>query len=153
MKRIHSEKWRERYFNLAREYASWSKDPSTGVGSIAVSANKQMLSEGWNGFPRGIRDSLDRLQDRETKLHYIVHSEKNLIYNATKNGISLDGAIVYVYGLPVCAECAKGLIQAGVIDINVLTHGEVADRWIESWKKSTDMFDEVGISYEWVKRA
>ena len=50
----------------------------------------------------------------KTKYKYVVHAEMNLIYNATFNGISLDGSTVYVYGLPICSECAKGLIQVGV---------------------------------------
>lgn len=147
----HNEIWRQRFFNLAKEFSTWSKDPSTQVGSIAVTEDKLILSEGWNGFPRGIEDRLDRLHDKETKYHYVVHSEKNLIYNATKNGVPLDGSIIYVYGLPVCSECAKGIIQAGIKHVEVTTEVEVADRWLESWAKTAEMFDEVGITYHWLK--
>jgi deoxycytidylate deaminase len=37
----------------------------------------------------------------------------NAIYNATYSGTSLDGATLYVYGLPICSECAKGIIRNG----------------------------------------
>ena len=144
-------KWRNRYLLLAKHFSTWSKDPSTQVGAVAVSDNGLILSEGWNGFPRGIRDTQGRLGVRQTKYDYMVHSEKNLIYNATRNGISLLNSNLYVYGLPVCSECAKGVIQVGIKSVYVLTDTmNVRDTWVESWKKTTDMFDEVGISYEWV---
>ena len=144
-------KWRNRYLLLAKHFSTWSKDPSTQVGAVAVSDNGLILSEGWNGFPRGIRDTQGRLGVRQTKYDYMVHAEKNLIYNATRNGISLLNSNLYVYGLPVCSECAKGVIQVGIKSVYVLTDSmNVRDTWVESWKKTTDMFDEVGISYEWV---
>ena len=151
MRMYNDVKWRNRYLLLAKHFSTWSKDPSTQVGAVAVSDNGLILSEGWNGFPRGIRDTQNRLSDRQTKYDYMVHAEKNLIYNATRNGISLLNSNLYVYGLPVCSECAKGVIQVGIKSVYVLTDSmNVRDTWVESWKKTTDMFDEVGISYEWV---
>ena len=151
MRMYNDVKWRNRYLLLAKHFSTWSKDPSTQVGAVAVSDNGLILSEGWNGFPRGIQDTPDRLGDRQTKYDYMVHAEKNLIYNATRNGISLLNSNLYVYGLPVCSECAKGVIQVGIKSVYVLTDTmNVRDTWVESWKKTTDMFDEVGISYEWV---
>ena len=151
MRMYNDVKWRNRYLLLAKHFSTWSKDPSTQVGATAVSDNGLILSEGWNGFPRGIRDTPGRLGDRQTKYDYMVHAEKNLIYNATRNGISLLNSNLYVYGLPVCSECAKGVIQVGIKSVYILTDSmNVRDTWVESWKKTTDMFDEVGISYEWV---
>lgn len=151
MRMYNDVKWRNRYLLLAKHFSSWSKDPSTQVGAVATSDNGLILSQGWNGFPRGVKDSVDRLNDRETKYSYMVHAEKNLIYNATRNGISLLNANLFVYGLPVCSECAKGVIQVGVKSVYVLTDSmNVRDNWSESWKKTTDMFDEVGITHEWV---
>ena len=151
MRMYNGVKWRNRYLLLAKHFSTWSKDPSTQVGAVAVSNNGLILSEGWNGFPRGIRDTPDRLGDRQTKHDYVVHSEKNLIYNATYNGVSLLNSNLYVYGLPVCSECAKGVIQVGIKSVYVLTDTmNVRDTWAESWKKTADMFDEVGISYEWI---
>ena len=151
MRMYNDVKWRNRYLLLAKHFSTWSKDPSTQVGAVAVSDNGLILSEGWNGFPRGIRDTQSRLGDRQTKYDYMVHAEKNLIYNATRNGISLLNSNLYVYGLPVCSECAKGVIQVGIKSVYVLTDSmNVRDTWAESWKKTTDTFDEVGIQYEWV---
>ena len=73
MRMYNDVKWRNRYLLLAKHFSTWSKDPSTQVGAVAVSNNGLILSEGWNGFPRGIRDTQGRLGDRQTKYDYMVH--------------------------------------------------------------------------------
>ena len=94
-------KWDQRYLKLAYEVAQWSKDPSSKIGAVTVGAKGQVLSQGFNGLPRGLKDSFTRLHDRETKYKFVVHAEMNAIYNATYNGTSLDGSTLYVYGLPI----------------------------------------------------
>ncbi len=85
-------KWDIRYLNLAKEVSTWSKDPSSKIGAVAIGSKGQVLAQGYNGLPRGIFDGKERLRDKETKYKYIVHAEMNLIYNATYNGVSLDGS-------------------------------------------------------------
>ncbi|SMM99758.1 dCMP deaminase [uncultured Candidatus Thioglobus sp.] len=68
----------------------------------------------------------------------------NAIYNATYSGASLDGATLYVYGLPICSECAKGIIQVGIKKVVVQKSKEL-DNWNESVKLSQAMFDEAGV--------
>ena len=146
---LRSEEWHKRYLGLAREVASWSKDPSRKIGAVAVGQKGQVLAQGYNGFPRGINDDEFRLMDRETKYKYVVHAEMNLIYNATYNGVSLDGSTVYVTGLPVCSECAKGLIQVGVKQ--VIMDAKDADRddfWAKSFELTTSMFGEAGVIWK-----
>jgi dCMP deaminase len=126
---------------MAKEVSLWSKDPNTKVGAIAVGEKGQILSQGYNGFPRGIFDSPDRLNDRETKYRFVVHAEMNVIYNATYSGVSLDGAKLYVYGLPVCNECAKGIKDLYVSKECI----ELRPHWFESWLQSVDMFNEAGL--------
>lgn len=147
------DKWHKRLFRLAEEYASWSKDPSTKVGVIAVEPiTRRILSGGYNGFPRGIEDSEERLNDRTLKYLYVVHAEKNMIYNATLAGISLNGSHIYVHGLPVCSECAKGLIQVGAQKIYIKESSILkSEFWHDSWKTSKIMFEECGVEVEVVK--
>ena len=148
-----SSKWDKRFFDLAKEYSTWSKDPSTKVGSIAVDPiSKRILSGGYNGFPRGMDDNEERLNDRTLKYLYVVHAEKNMIYNATLSGISLNGSHIYVYGLPVCSECAKGLIQVGVKKVFIQESSILKNEfWHDSWKASKLMFLECGVEVEVVK--
>lgn len=142
-------KWDIRYLGLADEVAQWSKDPSTKIGAIAVGKKGQVLSQGYNGFPRGIEDKVEYYQDRETKYKYVVHAEMNVIYNATYNGVSLDGATMYVTGLPVCSDCAKGIIQVGISRV-VMYERLTPLKWIESWKTTSGMFDEANIKWEFI---
>ncbi|MDB3869946.1 dCMP deaminase family protein [Candidatus Thioglobus sp.] len=137
-------KWDQRYLALAKEVSTWSKDPSTQVGAVTVGSKKEVLSQGFNGFPRGIKDSDERYNDRETKYKLVVHAEMNAIYNATYSGTSLDGATLYVYGLPICSECAKGIIQVGIKKV-VVEKSKELDNWNESVQLSKKMFDEAGV--------
>lgn len=140
-----------RYLKLAKEIASWSKDPSTQCGCVAVDPNTgAILSQGYNGFPRDIRDTFVRLNDRETKYKYVIHAEKNCIYNACMNGVSLNGAIFYVYGLPVCSECAKALIQVGARSV-YYAHEQnetAAKRWEKSTEFTKELFKEAFVEYK-----
>lgn len=145
-----SNKWDARYIRLAREIASWSKDPSRKIGAVAVGAKGQVLAQGYNGFPRGIDDSEERYNDRERKYGLVVHAEMNVIYNATYNGVSLDGASLYVTGLPVCSECAKGIIQVGIRRV-VIDEVDIPDSWQDSWLKTKEMFNETNIQWNFIK--
>ncbi|CAC9454980.1 dCMP deaminase (EC [uncultured Gammaproteobacteria bacterium] len=137
-------KWDERYLALAKEVATWSKDPSTQVGAVTVGSKKEVLSQGFNGFPRNINDTDERYNNRATKYKFVVHAEMNAIYNATYSGTSLDGATLYVYGLPICSECAKGIIQVGIKKV-VVEKSKELDNWNDSVKLSKAMFDEAGV--------
>ena len=133
---------------LAETVASWSKDPSTQIGAVAISEKGQVLCTGYNGFPSNIADTPTRYAFRDTKYKLVVHAEMNAIYNATYNGVGLDGATIYVHGLPVCSECAKGIIQVGIK--KVIMAGEVPDRWKESWELTEKLFQETGVEYEFI---
>ena len=140
-------KWNKRYVELAKQVASWSKDPSRKIGAVAVGDKGQLLAQGYNGFPRGIKDTEERLNNREEKYKYVVHAEMNVIYNASHSGVSLDGADLYVYGLPICSECAKGIIQVGIKQVFILTEEEIPPTWSESWERTRLMFKEAGVKY------
>ena len=126
--------------------ASWSKDPSTKIGAIAVGKKGQLLAQGYNGFPRGVEDCPNKYKDRILKYDYIVHAEENAIYNACTNGVSLEGASMYVTGLPTCHRCAKAIIQVGIK--RVFIRAKVPERWIDSWALTQSLFKEAGIYYE-----
>jgi dCMP deaminase len=144
-----SSKWDIRYLELAEQVSTWSKDPSRKIGALAVGSKGQVLAQGFNGFPRGIIDSNDRYDNRDIKYKYVVHAEMNVIYNATYNGVSLDGSTLYVTGLPVCSDCAKGIIQVGIQRV-VMKEQNIPSHWIASWKMTAGMFDEANIKWEFI---
>ena len=134
-------KWHQRYMALAREIAAWSKDPSTQCGAVIVGKEGQVISQGYNGFPRIMRDEDSLYEDRPTKYKRIIHAEMNAIYNAALNGVSPKGATMYVHGLPCCHECAKAIIQCGIERVVMMESNNV--RWGESCSDAQDFFKEV----------
>jgi dCMP deaminase len=144
---ILSNKWDIRFLNLAEHISTWSKDPSKKIGAVAVGDQRQILAQGYNGFPRGINDADERYDNREEKYKLVVHAEMNVIYNASYNGVSLNGSTLYVHGLPVCSDCAKGVIQVGIKRI-VMPSQDIPEHWEQSWQKTKEMFNEAGIKWE-----
>ena len=143
---IEMSKWHERYINLAKEVSTWSKDPSRKIGAVIVGEHGQILSQGFNGFPRGVFDFPYRYEDRPTKYKYVVHAEMNAIYNATLNGVKCHDASLYVWGLPVCSECAKGIIQVGIKEVHIPSDAfGVNPMWDESFEFTKSMFEESGV--------
>lgn len=150
MKRTEFEKWHYRYLKIAREVSTWSKDPRRKIGAVIVGEIGQVVAQGYNGFPRGINDSVTRYNDRDTKRNLVVHAEANAIYNALHNGASTKDCTIYVTGLPVCHECAKAIIQSGIKKVIMDTQPSVDPRWQDSAKLSLDMFAEAGVEFEFI---
>ena len=138
-KGVRINKWDARWLEMAGIVSTWSKDPSTQIGAIAV-RDKRLISTGYNGFPRGIQDLDDRWNNREEKYKYVVHAEMNCIYNANYHNQSLKGSTMYIVGLPVCHECAKGIIQAGVIRV-VAEFKDAPLKWAKSTEITEKMFN------------
>lgn len=147
MSRMHGKAWGDRYIHLAKEISTWSKDPSTQVGAVVIGNNGEVLSQGYNGFPRGIKDTPQRLKVREKKYNLVVHAEMNAIYNASLNGVSLKGSTLYVYGLPICNECAKGVIQVGIDKVIATRPADYNKEWDESIKDAKALFKEAEVEY------
>tara|TARA_B100001996_G_scaffold331370_1_gene279983 strand:- start:648 stop:1088 length:441 start_codon:yes stop_codon:yes gene_type:complete len=139
-----SEKWDRRFIDLALHISNWSKDPSTKVGCVVVGADREIRSTGFNGFPRGIEDSMERLEDREMKYPLICHAEENAIMHAARIGISLKDCVAYVTW-PPCTRCARSLIQAGVVEVVFPKDIEIPERWVEDFDRSLSMMKEAGV--------
>ena len=138
-------KWDKRFLKLAEEVASWSKDPSTKVGAIIVDKNNIVQGQGYNGFPRGVRDLPERYENRELKLKYTVHAELNSILNAKKT----ENCRIYVWPTlmkpDACPECAKAIVQSGINEIVYYDTKELSSRWEELSEISRTIFDEAGV--------
>jgi len=151
---VYSPKWDKRFVDLAKHISSWSKDPSTQIGAVIVDPKTQkVLSMGYNGFPAGIHDTYERLNDRPLKHSLVVHGEMNAIYNAAACGVLLSGATIYVQGLPVCNECAKGIIQVGIRRV-VIRHAfdVLPEPWKTSAEQSEALLNEAGVDIEYYER-
>lgn len=94
------------------------------VGAVAVK-DKRVLATGYNGAPSGIPHCLEVgcLREQEGipsgERHELcrgLHAEQNVIIQAARHGVSIQGASLYCTNLP-CAICSKMLINAGIIEI------------------------------------
>lgn len=136
-------KWDKRFVELAHHVSAWSKDPSTRVGCVLVNDRRIVVGMGYNGFPRGVVDSDERLNDRPTKYKLVVHAEVNAILNANSE---VSGATAYNWPLPPCVDCMKFLIQAGVKKVVYPKPDEESrQRWGESWELANQMAAEAGV--------
>lgn len=136
-------KWIARFSSLAQEVASWSKDSGTQVGAVIVRPDRSVASVGFNGFPRGVNDSVDRINNRNTKLLFTLHAELNAILAAKE---PLNGYSLFVWPFQPCAQCAGAIIQSGIKEIYCPYSDHLAhERWMESFKAALQMFDEAGV--------
>ncbi|OQX69188.1 MAG: hypothetical protein B6A08_06495 [Sorangiineae bacterium NIC37A_2] len=139
-----SYKWDRRFLALASHIAAWSKDPSTQVGCVVVGADREIRSTGFNGLPRGIEDTTERLTDRALKYPLICHAEENAILHAARIGVSLSGCTMFVTW-PPCTRCARSLIQAGIVEVVYPAELEVPERWRDDFELSLKMLEEANI--------
>ncbi len=140
-----SAKWDIRFLKLATHISEWSKDPSTKVGCVVVGPDREIRSTGFNGFPRGIQDSDDRLTNRDLKYPLICHAEENAIMHAARIGLALKGCTAYVTW-PPCTRCARSLIQAGVSEIVIPSGLEIPDRWKDDFEMSMGLLREAEVT-------
>lgn len=136
-------KWYHRFLDLAQNIAGFSKDPSTRVGAVLIDDEHNIISMGYNGFPRGISDTQERLKNREIKYKYIVHAEINCLLSA---GHNINGCTLIIWPFGPCENCMKMIIQTGVKRIVYpKASEELMARWNESLKFAEDMARETGV--------
>jgi len=131
--------WNKRFLDLAEHVAGWSKDPSTKVGAVIVNDDKQVLGLGYNGFPRGVYDCAERYNDRNLKLQFVAHAERNALDNAA----DVRGATLYSTLFP-CTDCAKGIIQRGIRCVVTTQPNEEKSKRF-NFETSKIMLNEAGV--------
>jgi len=136
--------WDEFFMRHVYLCAQKSKDPRTKISAILVKDNI-IISEGFNGFARGVKDFKERYYDRDTKLTFICHGEFNSVLNAARNGISTLNSICYTQGIS-CINCTKTLIQAGIKELVVHHQWPTSEKWVKEAEISKIMFYEAGIN-------
>ena len=123
--------WDDYFMAMAFLTAKRSKDPNTQVGACIVSRDQVILALGYNGFPRGCNDDclpwarhatpavagdqpVAAASSLHTKYPYVCHAEVNAILN--KGSADVRDATLFVALFP-CNECAKMIIQAGIVEV------------------------------------
>jgi len=138
--------WDKYFVSMLYLVAMKSKDQKTQNATIIVGPDNEIRSTGYNSFPRGINDNLPERQERPEKYFWVEHGERNAVYNAARVGISLKGCRAYVTGIP-CMDCARGLVQSGIIEIITHTIKKYeSDLWDEHEKRTLVLLKEAGVS-------
>ena len=141
--------WDEYFINIAEQVKLKSKDNNTKIGVVLVGKNNEIVSTGYNSFPRGINDNISERQEKPEKYFWFEHAERNCIYNAARIGVSTLGTTMYMTCGISCADCARAIISAGVEKIVLRSgKGAMSPKWQESAERSNQMFKEAGIIVE-----
>lgn len=129
--------------DMAKHVATLSKDPSTKVGAVIFDTKRRLVSAGYNGFARGVRDTAERLENRDIKYRMIIHAEKNAIMFATA---PLAGCTLVVTH-PCCAQCAALVIQSGIQHV-IWPEPSAAfmQRWGDDYQLTMCQFNEAGVT-------
>ena len=102
-----------RYLKMARIWAENSYCVRRQVGALIVK-DKMIISDGYNGTPVGFENICEN-EDGFTK-PYVLHAEANAITKIARSNNNSNGATLYVTTSP-CIECAKLIIQSGIIRV------------------------------------
>jgi dCMP deaminase len=149
-------RWDRHFITLALENARMSKDPATQAGAVIVGPDREVRSMGYNGLPRGIADTSERLQNKDLKRSLIVHAEMNAILNAARIGVSTRGCTLYlaltdesgqVWGGAPCTRCTVEIIQAGITEVVAKPFKNQASYWTDSVEQARALLQEAQIQY------
>ncbi len=124
--------WEQYFMDIAELVSSRSTCVRRQIGAVLI-RDKQIISTGYNGAPKGIGHCGDQgclrteLGIPSGERHEIcrgVHAEQNAIIQAALHGINTEGTSLFCTHQP-CTLCAKLIINAGVR--KVLFQGDYPD--------------------------
>jgi dCMP deaminase len=139
--------WNEYFLGIAEQVKLKSKDKNTQIGAIIVGVDREILSTGYNSFPRGLDDMIEERQERPEKYYFMEHAERNAIYNAARVGTPIKDSSIYITSGVPCMDCARGIINSGIKKVyckKVCTTTN-KEMWDEHQKRSIDMLHECGV--------
>ena len=120
--------------DMARKVAERSTCDRAHVGCVLVRDNR-VLATGYNGSVSGM-PHCDDIGHNVVNGHCkrTIHAEINAIIQCALHGVSSKGAIVYVTHYP-CYDCAKALVNAGVLVVN----------YEQTYGVFHDIFERIGV--------
>lgn len=133
MKKKKRPGWDEYFINIAKAVSERATCLRRRYGAVVAKDNK-IVSTGYNGAPRGMKDCLDvgRCTRKELEiphgeryeLCHSVHAEANAIIRASAE--ELNGATIYISGIDSglrecnsepCMMCKRMILNAGIIKV------------------------------------
>jgi dCMP deaminase len=121
---LNRPEWNEYFMEIAHVVKTRGNCSRRQVGAIAV-RDRKILSTGYNGTPRGIKNccdggcarcSSDAPSGSGLGECTCCHAEENTIVQAAYHGIQLKDSTLYCTLSP-CLLCAKMIINAGIVKV------------------------------------
>jgi dCMP deaminase len=116
--------WDEYFLDIARAIAMRSNCVKRKVAALIIK-DKRIISTGYNGTPRGVKNCSDggcprcnNLAEGGTKLDECLcsHAEENAITQAAYHGVAIKGSTIYTTFSP-CLMCTKMIINSGIAEV------------------------------------
>ena len=112
----------EVFMEIAYTWAKRATCLRRQVGAV-IAKDKQQLTAGYNGAPRGVphcaelggclREKLNIPSGQRHEICRGTHAEQNAITQAAKFGINIEGSTLYCNCFP-CVICTKMILNAGI---------------------------------------
>lgn len=113
MVKVHRPKYFDLYQQMAMSSAQQSVAEKRQVGCVIVTT-QGMIAPGWNGTPPGFPNQCEQVLGGQLVTDpCVIHAESNALDKLAREGVSAQGALVFVTTAP-CIQCAKRLLGAGV---------------------------------------
>lgn len=115
------------FMEIAEKFSTLSTCGRLNVGAV-ITKNNRIISTGYNGVPSGLQHCCEIHKDidfsipennemhKQFSTQYELHAEQNAIVEAAKNGIALNGSILYTTVEP-CDYCRKLIAQSGIKNV------------------------------------
>ena len=112
------------FMEIAEKFSTLSTCGRLKVGAV-ITKNNRIISTGYNGVPSGLQHCCEihkgidfsipenNEKHKQFSAQYELHAEQNAIVEAAKNGIALNGSILYTTVEP-CDYCRKLIAQSGI---------------------------------------
>jgi deoxycytidylate deaminase len=131
---------------LAYMIAELSPDPSTRVGAVLSGGSTledSWTTGGWNHFTEGVELEFEDelLRDRDMKMKWIEHAERNAIFSAVRGHFPIDHKTVMYCTWGTCTDCARAVVECGIRTL--VRHKQASERCPERWAADLTVADEI----------
>jgi dCMP deaminase len=137
--------WDTYFMNIAHVVKTRGNCSRRQVAAVVVK-DRRLISTGYNGTPRGVRNCCDGGCARcaseapsGSGLNDCIcsHAEENAITQSAYHGISVKDATMYVTLSP-CLTCAKMIINGGIVEV-------IYDEEYHFNEQTRSLFAEAGV--------
>ncbi|MDY6788992.1 MAG: cytidine/deoxycytidylate deaminase family protein [Candidatus Nanohaloarchaea archaeon] len=121
-----------------------------GRAGCVIANNKRILTTGYVGAPAGLphcddvghhmKEVKHGSGDKSKHCVRTTHAEQNAIVQASRSGVSIQGATLYCKMTP-CHDCAKMIVNAGIERVVCRKDYHAAD-------DTKEIFDQAGVDLE-----